>query len=51
MDWFNKTKSPEEDEETPAAKIKDESMCVEEGCFEPKAPGQTYVCAKHIRAG
>jgi len=23
--------------------------CVVKGCSEPKAPGQTFVCVKHIR--
>lgn len=30
---------------------KAEDVCVEEGCQEKKAPGQTHVCSKHVRAG
>ena len=29
---------------------KDESLCTVENCNEPKAPGQTYLCTKHIRS-
>lgn len=31
------------------ARVKDDHTCVVDGCYEPKAPGQTYVCVKHIR--
>ena len=31
-------------------KPKDDTQCVEDGCRELKAPGQTYVCAKHCRS-
>lgn len=47
MVWFN---SEEKDKEKPKPRVKDETMCVEEGCFEPKAPAQTYLCAKHVRS-
>jgi hypothetical protein len=30
--------------------VKSDSLCVHDGCFEGKAPGQTHVCAKHIRS-
>jgi len=38
------------EEPPPPKKEKTESQCVHEGCYEPKAPGQTYVCAKHVRS-
>jgi hypothetical protein len=51
-----KKKTKDEEIEHPKAKAevvadKAEDVCVEEGCSEKKAPGQTYVCQKHIRAG
>ena len=30
-------------------KLYKEGFCVENGCINPVAPGQTYVCTKHIR--
>lgn len=32
-----------------AERVKDDTMCVNDGCYEPKAQGQTFVCTKHIR--
>jgi hypothetical protein len=29
---------------------KADTLCVVNGCTEPKAPAQTYVCAKHCRS-
>jgi hypothetical protein len=36
--------------ELPKQTEKTDAMCVEEGCFELKAPAQTYLCAKHMRS-
>lgn len=30
---------------------KPEDICVVEGCSDKKAPGQTHVCSRHVRAG
>jgi len=30
--------------------VKTDRHCAVDGCFEEKAPGQTYVCAKHVRS-
>lgn len=52
MVWFNSEEKDKEKPvvEVPKPRVKDETMCVEEGCFEPKAPAQTYLCAKHCRS-
>lgn len=54
---FNK--KPVEKPKAPEAKVsakpvdyvRPEGLCVEAECSEPLAPGQTYVCHKHIRRG
>ncbi len=40
-----------EDTGKPAVAVveKDPALCVVQGCNNPKAPGQTFVCTKHIR--
>lgn len=38
-----------ENEPIQAQPEKTDLQCVEEGCFELKAPGQTHVCSKHMR--
>lgn len=52
-------KKPKEEEpapqETPKAapresREKFEHECVVEGCYNVKAPGQTYVCHEHVRS-
>jgi len=59
MDWFTKDEEekpepgPVQEAITEPSKprMKDETICWEEGCFEPLAPGQNQVCQRHIRAG
>jgi len=38
-------------EEKPPEKPKDDTICIEPGCYEKKAPGQSAYCAKHMRSG
>ena len=41
---------PETEEEKPVVSdpiVKGDDVCVVDGCYEPKAPGQTHVCVKH----
>lgn len=54
MAVFKKKPIAHEEVEQPKkeeVKEKAEDTCDVEGCYEKKAPGQTYVCQKHIRAG
>lgn len=34
-----------------ASAPKSDDLCTIEGCTNPKQPGQTYLCAQHVRAG
>jgi len=43
-----KPKEPSDDVETPRPE-KTERHCAVDGCMEEKAPGQTYVCTRHVR--
>lgn len=49
-DENGETSSKDKESFNPPRMEKTDRQCVVEGCFDEKAPGQTHVCVKHVRA-
>lgn len=59
MDWFSKDTKANSEQEAEVVALKEEEVkpspktedqCVMDGCYNPKAPAQTYLCVKHMRS-